>query len=109
MCGRASGSGTDLLHPPSPQQPRPVRDDQLVRAGAAVRASGGSRVLFTDAVKRRWPGPVAVALLAVLAVIGSSRIDGPVLVTIAPGHGVHVTDVLALLAALVALSAMRCR
>ena len=55
---------------------------------------------------RRWAGAAAVVLLAVLALAGSSRIDGPVLVHLGGSHGVHLSDPVVLVAAVVALRAL---
>lgn len=45
-------------------------------------------------------------LLAVLALAGSSRIDGPVLLDLGGSHGVHLSDPVVLAAAVVALRAL---
>lgn len=50
-------------------------------------------------MRERWAATGAVLLLTLLALAGSSRLDGPVLLRLSEGHGVHVTDLLAVAAA----------
>lgn len=50
-------------------------------------------------MRERWAATGAVLLLTLMAVAGSSRLDGPVLLRITEGHGVHLSDPLAVAAA----------